>query len=138
MTFMTCYVLFIFFPVLGPFHYLDAPDPARLGYFFPRLTRFVLDHGSSRGSAFPSSHVAVAVAVLLQAWRHDRLVLTVLLFLVPAVAFGAVYGGYHYAIDAVAGLIVALLISRVGPGLYRSLSERWALSHARMRRRQPP
>jgi membrane-associated phospholipid phosphatase len=136
MTFMTCYFLFIFFPVLGPFHYLDTPDPAGLGYVFPRLTRFVLDHGSSRGSAFPSSHVAVAVAVLLQAWRHDRFVSTVLFFIVPALAVGAVYGGYHYAIDAVAGLIVALLISRVGPGLCRKLTERRAPSHARTRRRR--
>ncbi len=119
LTFISCYLFFIFFPVLGPFQYLTPKDPANWGWFFPQFTHFVLLGGSSVGSAFPSSHVAVAVSLLIQAGRHDRLAFWVLLALVPGLAFGAVYGGFHYATDAVAGLLLALITTRVGPHMWR-------------------
>ncbi len=118
-TFMTCYVFFIGFPVVGPFHYLTPPDPTSLGAVFPPLVHRILHAGSSPGTAFPSSHVAIATAVWIQAWRHDRPAALVLTVIVPALALGAVYGGFHYGIDALCGFVLALLVNPLGRRLWR-------------------
>lgn len=59
-TFVACYVWFIAFPVTGPFHHFSPPDPRTLGYLLPEVTHWILHRGSSVGTAFPSSHVAIA------------------------------------------------------------------------------
>jgi len=35
-------------------------------------------------------------------------------FLVPALALGTIYGGYHYATDVIAGLLLAVLVGTLG------------------------
>ena len=106
---------------MGPFHYFEIPDPNLIeGLVAPYVHR-MLHKGSSWGTAFPSSHVAYSVVIWLMAWRHQRFMFWVYLFLVPALTLGAVYGGFHYAIDALAGTILAVIIyqvtKRVFPGL---------------------
>lgn len=110
-TFMACYAWFILFPVVGPFHHLG---PAVLGAepgVFPALVHRILHQGSSPGTAFPSSHVAIGAATLIEALRHSRFASAVLLILVPLMALGAVYGGFHYAVDALAGLVLAVVMN---------------------------
>lgn len=98
---------FLVFPVEGPRYLWPAPagvpdEPAR------RVALYLLERGSARGTAFPSSHVAIAAAISLSGlsdWR--RLGLVVL----PAsvlLAVGAVYGGFHYAADILAGSVVGV------------------------------
>ncbi|MBI5838154.1 MAG: phosphatase PAP2 family protein [Candidatus Eisenbacteria bacterium] len=116
-SFFLCMTIFIFFPVTGPFHYFVPPLPGAVGRWLPHVVHWVLRGGSSLGSAFPSSHVAVSMTVLFMAWRYSRTTFWVLLALVPALSVGAVYGGFHYAIDAVAGLALAMFVYAVVPGI---------------------
>ncbi len=106
-TFYLCYVMFLFFPVAGPRYAFEQAHNAATAVWPAQLTQRVLDLGDSWGAAFPSSHVAAAVVATLCAlryWRPLGLVLTPLsLGLIAAV----VYGQFHYAVDALAGLIVA-------------------------------
>jgi membrane-associated phospholipid phosphatase len=83
------------------------------------LVHRILHAGSSIGTAFPSSHVAISTTALLQALRYDRFVSVVLLVLVPSLALGAVYGGFHYAIDAVCGAVLALIMTPVSRWWWR-------------------
>ena len=97
-TFYLCYLCFVIFPVAGPWYARPHADG---------VTDTLLAHGSSKGAAFPSSHVAAAMVVWLLAWRYDRRVFWVMAAIVPALIIGTVYGGYHYGVDAVAGLALA-------------------------------
>jgi membrane-associated phospholipid phosphatase len=64
-----------------------------------------------RGNTFPSGHAAEALAVaLLVADASSGLPVYVMLFGAAAVSAGAVFGRYHYALDALAGWLVALLL----------------------------
>lgn len=110
LTFVVCYAFFILFPVVGPYHTFIPPDPHALGSVFPRVTHAIVRAGSSHGTAFPSSHVAVALAVFLQALRHDRFAACVLVGFVPALIVGTVYGGFHYGVDALAGIVVGTAV----------------------------
>lgn len=123
LTFVVCFAVFAVFPVQGP-RYLGtapAPDgPVR------SLVLALLESGSSRGAAFPSSHVAVAVVqTALAVLRRARLA-AVYAVLTAGLTFGAVYGGFHYAVDALAGAVLALVL--VGC---------WSLASGRSAHRHP-
>jgi len=117
-TYYFCYLWYVFFPVTGPYwQFQPLPDPAAEGWFFPQLANTIVHGGSSRGSAFPSSHIAASVAVLGMAGRYLKPVFRLLFVPVVLLCLGTVYGGFHYGVDALAGLAVGLLAVRYGPGL---------------------
>lgn len=121
LVFAVCYLVYIVYPVAGPWYNFARPDPASLGWVAPRWVHGVLERGASKGAAFPSSHVAVATVVWLLAGRFVPPLFVVYSALVPALAFGTVYGGFHYLVDSIAGWAVGVLCYWAGPRLYRRL-----------------
>jgi membrane-associated phospholipid phosphatase len=107
--FAATYVVFVLFPVQGP-RYLWPASTAIPDGLFRALTLRVLEleGGSSRGTAFPSAHVAVAAMQSLFALQWHRPVGVLLSVLTALLTLGAVYGGYHYAVDVLAGAVVGL------------------------------
>jgi membrane-associated phospholipid phosphatase len=108
-TYLVCWAIFVMAPVEGPRYEwgpATAPDgPMR------RLANAVLAAGSSRGAAFPSSHMAVMVAQAVMAFRWQRRMGVVVSVTAALVGFGAVYGGFHYATDMIAGAFLGALMS---------------------------
>jgi membrane-associated phospholipid phosphatase len=107
LAFYFCYVVFLFFPVAGPRYAFDLPDNAAAHVWPARAAHWLLDRGDSWGSAFPSSHVAgaaVATGMALRYWRSFGLTL---LPVAVGLVIAVVYGQFHYAVDAVTGLLVA-------------------------------
>ncbi len=121
LSFYVSFLFFIAFPVAGPYYVFPHPDPESVGYVMPRIVRWVLNHGSSVGAAFPSSHVAVSTTTWIMAMRYHRRLAVVYAFLVPGLALGAIYGGYHYATDALAGAVLALILGTAGWRATRAL-----------------
>lgn len=109
LVFFACYLVFIFWPVEGPYYRFELLGPPLSGGVFRRFVLTVLERGASRGAAFPSSHVAVAVAALCVAHRWERPLFWAILPLVVGLVVGTVYGRFHYAIDAAAGVATGLL-----------------------------
>lgn len=105
--FCATYVVFVLFPVQGPRYLWPAPTAIPDG-LFRALTLRVLEGGSSRGTAFPSAHVAVATMQSLFALQWHRPFGVLLSVLTALLTLGAVYGGYHYAVDVLAGALVGL------------------------------
>lgn len=106
-TFLVCYLIFIFFPVAGPYYEFERPEGLFVQNLPARLVYGTLAQGSAYGAAFPSSHVAATasatIAALLGAPRLG------LLMLLPTglLTIGVVYTQMHYAVDVLAGLLVA-------------------------------
>ncbi|HEV8265923.1 MAG TPA: phosphatase PAP2 family protein [Gemmatimonadales bacterium] len=109
-TFYLCYVVFLFFPVAGPRYAYDAAQNAATGVGPARVAQWLLDRGDSWGAAFPSSHVAAAVVATGMALRYQRPLGLVLLPFTGGLILAVVYGQFHYAVDAIAGLVVAALM----------------------------
>ncbi|HEY0303927.1 MAG TPA: phosphatase PAP2 family protein [Longimicrobiales bacterium] len=122
LTFFAHYLFFIYFPVQGPRYLFPAPTGEIENGVMYQLAHRILEAGSSRGAAFPSSHVGVSFAqtalafVLLRRWAPLLLVLS------TGLAVGAVYGGFHYATDAAAGLAFGLLLFFIAPRVAQALS----------------
>ncbi len=108
-TYAVCFLTFAIFPVEGPRYVWPAPaaipdGPVRA------LALAILERGSSRGTAFPSSHVAIAVAQTVVTFRHDRGLGLIVGIASLLLMVGAVYGGFHYAVDIVVGAAVGFAI----------------------------
>jgi len=109
-TFYLCYVAFLFFPVAGPRYAFDAVNNAASDVWPARFTQWLLDHGDSWGAAFPSSHVAASLVATGMALRYWRALGLMLLPFTGGLILAVVYGQFHYAVDALAGLVVAALM----------------------------
>jgi membrane-associated phospholipid phosphatase len=109
-TFYLCYVIFLFFPVTGPRYTFDPPHNAATEIWPVRITEWLLERGDSWGAAFPSSHVAAAVVAAACALRYRRALGLLLTPFTLGLILSVVYGQFHYAVDAVAGLLVAFAV----------------------------
>jgi len=112
-TFVLCYLAFIFFPVAGPYYVFPRPSEWFLANPAARLVYDTLAEGSSYGAAFPSSHVAASVAAAVTTGMGSRRLGFVLLVPTLLLTLGVVYCQMHYAVDALAGLVVGGVIAAV-------------------------
>ncbi|HET8645995.1 MAG TPA: phosphatase PAP2 family protein, partial [Vicinamibacteria bacterium] len=113
--FYVCYAIFAFFPVAGPRYAFTLARNAATANAAAQFTQTLLNSAGAWGTAFPSSHVAAAITAGLCAWRGWRPLGAVLLPAAVLMTLGTVYGQFHYAVDALAGVLVA-----AGVGILRS------------------
>ena len=105
--FFISYAGFLLYPVEGPrYHIPHLHPPPVVGPFFYKLVKFVIDKGAIHGGCMPSSHVAVAVLVLMSLYGGARNWFLILLPFVLGLAVGTVYGRFHYVSDVAVGLVI--------------------------------
>jgi len=122
--YLACYVSYTLFPVDGPSHTMAKfQGPFTRGFFY-RLVTSGTHAGDSMGTAFPSSHVVgAATAALFAVRRLSRGAATVFVLGALGVMVSAVYRQSHFAIDVVAGAVVAaVLYYLITPRLERALA----------------
>lgn len=124
LTFVAHYVFFIFLPVQGPRYLFPAPGGVLADGPVYQLAHRILEAGSSRGAAFPSSHVGVAVAQTVTAWRWLRPLAWPVGILATGLALGAIYGGFHYATDAIVGAALGATLAGLAPRIYAKVRDR--------------
>lgn len=132
--FFLYYVVFIFFPVVGPTYYYDAIGTDQIAQgIFPDLGNYFNSHndcldmpgwkdglfyhlvedakaaGERPTAAFPSSHVSISTLCMLLLLRlHNKRVVLVALPFYLCLCLATVYIQAHYAIDAIAGFLTAI------------------------------
>lgn len=109
-TFFICYVTFVLFPVVGPRYLFELAHNAATDVGPARLTQWVLNQGDAWGTAFPSSHVAGALVATGMAYRGWRRLGLVLAPFSAGLVLAVVYGQFHYAVDALLGVVLAGVI----------------------------
>jgi membrane-associated phospholipid phosphatase len=112
------YVIAIFFPIESPwFSMAGAWHGPLQGGAATSVINFIEHYGRVRGAAFPSEHVAGAVAATWGAWRHRRWLFWVMLPLVACMCVSTIWGRYHYVADVFGGLITGTLGYVIGSRL---------------------
>jgi len=106
-TFLVCYLVFIFFPVAGPYYEFPRPSATFLDNWAARLVYGVLSEGSAYGAAFPSSHVAGMITASVMSARGSRPLGLVLGMPTVLLTVGVVYCQMHYGVDVLGGALVA-------------------------------
>ena len=121
LTFNLCLIWYIFMPVMGPrYTFEKIRRPLADGHVF-KLVHMILSSASSKGTAFPSSHCAIGVIVVLYAAHYHPIVFTILCPFGVGLIVGTVYGRFHYALDAILGTALGVVVFGVAPHLYRLL-----------------
>lgn len=121
LTFNLCLIWYIFMPVMGPRYKFEKISGRLADGMFFKLVHMILSNASSKGTAFPSSHCAIGVIVVLYAARYQPLAFTILCPFGIGLIVGTVYGRFHYALDALLGTVLGVVVFSVAPHLYRSL-----------------
>ena len=106
------YALYPFFPSEPPRTVFPGEDAPAINTVFRQFNWWLLGGGGIHTSVFPSGHVSHAFAGafgMLQVLPQRGWVGRALVGLAISIALATVYGRYHYAVDAVAGLGVALV-----------------------------
>ncbi|MBI2928074.1 MAG: phosphatase PAP2 family protein [Verrucomicrobia bacterium] len=138
--FYICYLLYIFLPVMGPRIFFkeltdynlpdellpsefppEFPAAVQLGPFY-RIMALIYHVFEAPGAAFPSSHVAVAIATAFFSYRYLRSIRHLHFVVVVLLCVATVYCRYHYVVDVVAGAVTAALLIPLGNALYFKLS----------------
>lgn len=114
LAFIACYLFFLFYPVAGPYYTYPRPTGAFVDNITARMVYATLARGSSYGAAFPSSHVAAALAATIAAWAASRRLGAMLAVATALLTVSVVYCQMHYAVDALAGLAVGALAAVIG------------------------
>ena len=135
-SFFIYYVIFIFVPVVGPTFYYHAvgiknisdgifpnlhdyfnthqeclPSPGYTSGLFYNLVESAKEAGERPTAAFPSSHVGVSTICMMLIWHSgNRKLLAVMAPLYILLCCATVYIQAHYLVDAIAGLISAVII----------------------------
>ena len=135
-SFFIYYLVYIYVPVAGPTFYFDAvgiseitkgifpalgdyfnthtnclPTPGYTDGIFYQLVEDAKNAGERPTAAFPSSHVGVSTICMLLVWHAgNRKMLYVMLPFYIFLCLATVYIQAHYLIDAIAGLITAVVI----------------------------
>src|SRR5467141_3352970 len=104
------YLISIFFPVQSPWFTLAGIWHGNLtGGAFTALINLIEKYGRVHGAAFPSQHVAGAVAALWGAWRHRRWLFWTFLPCVLCMCVSTVYVRNHYVTDVFGGMVTGTL-----------------------------
>ena len=80
------------------------------GLVMRRANRFVVSRALMPVNTFPSGHSATALAIALAVLPLAPALGGVFLLLALSVALGSVLGRYHYALDAVTGIALTLIV----------------------------
>jgi membrane-associated phospholipid phosphatase len=114
------YVIAILFPVQSPWFAMAGMWHSELaGGPFTALINLIEKCGRVHGAAFPSQHVAGAMAALWGAWRHRRWLFWVFLPFVTCMCVSTVYVRNHYVADVLGGLVTGTLGCMIGSWVIR-------------------
>ena len=121
LTFNLCLIWYIFMPVMGPYYKFEKiSGPLSDGPFF-RLVHMILSNAASKGTAFPSSHCAIGVIVVLYAAHYHPVAFAIICPFGVGLVIATVYARMHYAVDAILGTVLAIVVFGAAPYLYRLL-----------------
>jgi membrane-associated phospholipid phosphatase len=118
-TMLSCYIIFIIFPVKGPTDYHSTLFPEPRGMV--SIMNSLFSNGDLDGGAMPSSHVAGALVVVIYTFKYLRRWFWIALGLFVPLAISTVYNSYHYATDVIAGLIAGWLFCLIGVAVFNTV-----------------
>jgi hypothetical protein len=118
--FLSAHLLYMLVPGWGPYWYLrDTFHHPLTGGPFWRLVQETVEAGGAQKDVFPSLHTAAPTYLAIFSFRHRKLV--PFRYSWPVVAFSAtqiilatMFLRWHYLIDIVAGLALAITVSLLG------------------------
>jgi len=134
--FYACYLTYIFVPVIGPRIFFraisgytlpaglqpavapDFPAAVQAGPFYG-IMAWIYQRFEAPGAAFPSSHVAIAIATVYFSFLYLRPIRWWHFAAMILLCIATVYCRYHYVVDVAGGVLAAAVLIPLGDWLYQ-------------------
>lgn len=123
--FYLSYIGYLLVPAVGPRFTLSQVQTADLRACpLTQWVRQALDGlEQNKTDAFPSGHTAVALVTLVYARKYrEKILFRILVPAVSVLIVSTVYLRYHYVVDVIAGILLAVLTVLIAPKTYRLFS----------------
>jgi membrane-associated phospholipid phosphatase len=116
------FIGYILFPAIGPryamIHLYSVPLEGSFITDFIRDTLNALEH--NKRDCMPSGHTQIVLMVLFLAYRCQKFLFYLFFPIICALIFSTVYLRYHYVIDLLVGVGLAIGCLIVAPRIYRA------------------
>jgi len=110
-TYALAYLGYLFLPTMGPVESIAGVAPPPGGPIHRMVLAGVVSTGGNHG-AFPSLHVGASAYLCLFDWRHSLLRGMTYAPVVALIGFSTVFLQYHYVVDLLTGLVIAVCANR--------------------------
>jgi membrane-associated phospholipid phosphatase len=125
----SCFAVYLLFPTQSPANRVGVQQiGSSHGGIFQHVVRAIQNNAGVPGNAFPSAHIMLSFVVLMFAYRYLPRLAPWLLFPLLLMCVGAVYDGYHYASDVLAGAALGIALGSAGAFLWGNAVEKKTLS----------
>lgn len=122
-SFLIYYLFFILVPAIGPQFYFDYPESAiEAQGIFGKIIKLIQENGEVPTAAFPSSHVGIALIILMWLWNNLKKYLKYFIPFVFLLILATVYIKAHYVVDIIAGILSAPLVYFISMRLFHKIS----------------
>ncbi len=121
LVFYVSYAGYFFAPAIGPRFTVPHAGPLPRGTVAQAIDGTLDRLETSRHNCFPSGHTMVTVAVLVEAARRSRKTFLGFLPFALGLFLATVAGRYHYVVDVLAGVFLAVVVG----GAARALARRF-------------
>jgi len=111
-TYAIAYLGYLFLPSTGPIEFFPSVAPPPGGPLHRLILSSVAATGGNHG-AFPSLHVGASAYLCLFDWRHSLLRGMTYAPVVALIGFSTLFLEYHYVVDLLAGIAIAVLANRL-------------------------
>lgn len=118
--FYLSYIGYILMPALGPrytINHLQSSELKGLLVAEP-LKEFLNKLEGIKRDAFPSGHTGVALVVSGLAYRYHKVYFYITLPVITLLIFSTVYCRYHYVVDVIGGVALAVITFIIGERYY--------------------
>lgn len=124
LTMYTCYLSYLFLTARGPRETLPflLNETGPFGFFYTMVLQ-IQDRAAISGAAFPSSHVSAMWIVLIYMFRSHKILGLLFMPLILSLTFSTVYLNYHYAVDAIAGVLMVFFTYPLGQFIERKFNK---------------
>jgi len=128
--FYVCYLTYNVLPVAGGRYWDLTLELTKIYQYglFSRIMAFIYNQTTHFGGAFPSSHVALSVAVTICALRHQKVLGYIFLILTFLLSISTVYLHYHYFIDTIFGIFYGIGFYFLAIKIFSKLEEKCSVS----------
>ncbi len=122
--FYASYVGYFLVPAIGPrFTLTNLQSFPLTGIWLAESIQHTLNTlENTQRDAFPSGHTEVTLLIMMYARQHAPRYFLVLNVIGTSLILSTVYLRYHYVVDVIAGIILALMVWYSTPYIYRKLA----------------
>ena len=123
--FYLSYFGYFLIPAIGPRFTINhlQTEPVMGVWLTTGIRDFLNQLENIQRDAFPSGHTEITLLTMMYAKRYSKSYYYILLIIGTSLIISTVYLRYHYVVDVIAGIVLAIIVYLLAPWLYNKIQK---------------